>query len=94
MAGFNGYRFVLISNLNEIESYKQFMNLQEIDFGNKNIYHLCLYKSVDVVAAACVEFNFLKHKTYIQQIVCPKPEHKDVFLNKIYEWVDFYNLKL
>ena len=94
MAGFNSYRFVIISNLNEIESYKQLMNLQEIDFGNKNIYHLCLYKVVDVVAAACAEFNFLKHQAYIQQIVCPKPEHKDVFLNKIYEWSDFYNLKL
>ncbi|MGN1034038.1 MAG: GrpB family protein [Oscillospiraceae bacterium] len=84
MAGSNSYRFVFISDLNEIKSYKQFMNLQEIDFGNKNINHLCLYKGVDVVTAACVEFDFLKQQAYIQQIVCPKPEHKDVFLNKIY----------
>ena len=94
MAGFDGYRFVIISNLNEIEAYKQLMDLQEIDFGNKNTYHLCLYKGVDVVAAACAEFDYLKQQAYITRIVCPKPEHQDVLLNKIYEWADFYNLKI
>ena len=94
MAGFDGYRFVIISNLNEIEAYKQLMDLQEIDFSNKNIYHLCLYKGVDVVAAACAEFDYSKQQAYIKQIVCPKPEHQDVLLNKIYEWADFYNLKI
>lgn len=94
MAGFNGYRFVLISNLNEIESYKQLMNLQEIDFSNKNINHLCLYKGVDVVAVVYVEFDSLKLQAYIKRIVCPKPEYQDVFFNKIYEWADFYGLKL
>ena len=94
MAGFDGYRFVIISNFNEIEAYKQLMNLQEIDFGNKNTYHLCLYKGVDVVAAAYAEFDYLKQQAYIKRIVCPKPEHQDVLLNKIYEWADFYNLKI
>ena len=61
------------------------MDLQEIDFGNKNIYHLCLYKGVDVVAAACVESDYSKQQAYIKRIVCPKPEHQDVLLNKIYQ---------
>ena len=49
---------------------------------------------MDVVAATCVEVDYLKQQAYIKQIVCPKPEYQDVFLDTIYEWADFYELKI
>lgn len=55
---FNDYRFVSIDNYNEFDSYKKLMNLNKIDLNRENIFHLyLLYKWVEIVAAACVEFN-------------------------------------
>ncbi len=93
-AGFNDYRFVIVANYNEIDSYKKLMNLNHIDFGNKNMFHVCLYKGVDIVAASCVEFNVPDSIALINSIESTNIENEKILKDKINEWVTFHNLKL
>lgn len=94
LAGFSDYRFVIAANYNEIDSYKKLMNLNNIDFNNKNVFHLCLYKGVEIVAAACVEFNISDYIANINSINSINNEDKNMIKEKINEWVTFHNLKL
>ena len=91
-AGFNGSRFVIVANHNEIEAYKRLLNIDEIDFSNKNIFHLCLYKGVEVVAAACVEFDRVNLKVYIKAINALGPDYEQLLKDKIEEWAEFHGL--
>lgn len=94
LAGFNDYRFVIVANYNEIDSYKKLMNLNNIDFNNENVFHLCLYKGVEIVAAACVEFNISDSIASINSINSINNEDKNMLKEKINEWVTFHNSKL
>ena len=94
LAGFNDYRFVIATNYNEVNSYKKLMSLNDIDFRNKNLFHLCLYKGVKIVAAACVEFNISDPIASINYINSINNEDKNMLKEKINEWVTFHNLKL
>lgn len=93
LAGFNDYRLVIVANYNEVDSYKKFMNLNSIDFNN-SLFHLCLYKGVEIVAAACVEFNIPDSIAIINSIKSTNSESKNAIKAKISEWVMFHNLML
>lgn len=92
-AGFDGYRFVIATNDNEINAYKQLLNLENVDF-EKNTFNLCLYRGVDVVAAACIKFDDTSHGAIISKIKALDLENQKIFLNKISEWTDFHRYKL
>ncbi len=92
-AGFSGYRFVIATNYNEIDAYKRLLNLENIDF-KKNVFNLCLYKGVDIVAAACVEFDDINHEATIVNIKSLDKEFQKIFLDKISEWTNFYKYNL
>ena len=91
-AGFDGSRFVIVANHNEIEAYKKLLKLAKIDFSNENIFHLCLYKGVEVVAAACVKFDRADWKACIKAINASSPEYEQTLKNKIEEWAEFHGL--
>lgn len=93
-AGFSDYRFVIAANYNEIESYKKLMHLGQINLNRKNIFHLCLYKGVEIVAAACVEFNIPDSIAIIKSIKSKNSEDKNILKGKINEWVIFHDLML
>lgn len=92
-AGFNGYRFVIATNDNEIKAYKQLLNLENIDF-QKNIFNFCLYKGIDIVAAACVKLDGTNNNATIKTIKSLDSESQKIFLNKISEWTDFHKYNL
>lgn len=92
-AGFKDYRFVIISNYNEIQSYKKLMQINKIHF-NENISHLCLYKGTEIVAAACVKFNQKNFTAIIQTIKGTNIKYENIIKEKIKEWVTFHDLKL
>ncbi len=87
-AGFNGYRFVIVANHNEIEAYKKLLNLEKIDFSNKNIFHLCLYKGVEIVAAACVELDRVNLKTSVKAFSSLSLEYEQILKDKINDWTN------
>lgn len=91
-AGFDGSRFVIVANHNEIEAYKKLLNLEKIDFSNKNIFRLCLYKGVEIVAAACVKFDRADWKACIKAINASSPEYEQTLKGKIEEWAEFHGL--
>lgn len=93
-AGFNGYRFMILTNRNEIETYKKFMNLEKVDFSNKNTFYLCLYKGIDIVAVACVNFDTNNSIATMKSIKSTNSENQKIMENKINEWVTFHNLSL
>lgn len=93
-AGFNGYRIVTVANYNEIESYKKLMHLSKIDLSRKNIFHLCLYKGIEIVAAACVKFDIPDSIAIIHSIKSDNGENENILKNKINEWVMFHDLML
>ena len=93
-AGFNGYRFVIVANHNEIEAYKKLLNLEKIDFSNKNIFHLCLYNGVEIVAAACVKFDRANWKAYVKAINALSPGYEQTLKDKIEEWTEFQGLDM
>lgn len=93
-AGFNGYRFVIVANYNEIEAYKKLLNAAKIDFSNKNIFHLCLYKGVEIVAAACVELDRANWKAYVKKINALSPGYEQTLKDKIEEWTEFQGLDM
>lgn len=93
-AGFNDYRFVSIANYNEFDAYKKLMHLNKIDLNRKNVFHLCLYKGVEIVAAACVEFNISDSIAIIKSIKSKNTKDENVLKEKINEWVMFHNLML
>lgn len=93
-AGFNDYRFVIANNYNEISSYKKLMHLDKLDYSNKNIFHLCLYKGIDIVAAACVTFDIPNSIAVLNSIKSTSIENEKILKNKIGEWVTFHNLVL
>ena len=92
-AGFKDYRFVIISNYNEIQSYKKLMQINKIHF-NENISHLCLYKGTEIVAAACVKFNQKNFTAIIQTIKGTNIKYENIIKEKIKEWVTFHDFKL
>lgn len=94
IAGFNSYRFVIISNYYEIESYKKFMNIENIDFSDKNTYHVCLCLGTEIVAVACVKFDIVNSVAVLKSIKSIDSKNKNILIEKISEWVDFHNLKL
>ncbi len=89
-SGFNGYRFVIVANYNEIEAYKKLLKLAKVDFSNKNIFHLCLYKGVEIVSAACVEFDHANLKVYVKAINALNFEYERALMDKIEEWTKFH----
>lgn len=91
-AGFNGYRFVIVANRNEIEAYKKLLNLEKIDFSNENIFRLCLYKGVEIVAAACVKFDRANWKACIKAINALNPGYEQTLKDKSEEWTKFCGL--
>lgn len=91
-AGFNGFRFVIVANHNEIEAYKKLLKLAKIDFRNKNIFHLCLYKGVEVVAAACVEFDRATQKAFVKALNALSLDYEQTLNDKIEEWAEFHGL--
>lgn len=91
-AGFNGFRFVIVANHNEIEAYKKLLKLVKIDFSNKNIFHLCLYKGVEVVAAACVEFDRATQKAFVKALNALSLDYEQTLNDKIEEWAEFHGL--
>lgn len=97
MAGFNGYRFVIASNENEMESCKRLLNLNEINFESKHNVYLCLYKGVDVTASAMLEFNgrYLEdvNVVSIEKMGFLDKESKTVLLSRMKEWFEFKNIK-
>jgi GrpB-like predicted nucleotidyltransferase (UPF0157 family) len=94
IAGFNGYRFVIATGDNELRSYKKLLGLDKIDPENSNTFNLCLYKGIDITAAAMLEFyeNFSKAK--IKKINSLDEESKIVLTEKIHEWIEFKNATL
>lgn len=93
-AGFNDYRFVIISNYNEFDSYKKLMHLNKIDLNIENIFHLCLYKGVEIVATARVEFNIPDSIAIIKSIKSTNSDDKNMLKGQINEWVIFHDLML
>lgn len=92
-AGFNGYRFVIVANYNEIKAYKKLLKLAKIDFSNENIFHLCLYKGVEIVAAACVKFDRADWKACIKAINALSLDYEQTLKDKIEEWAGFRGLR-
>lgn len=93
-AGFNDYRFVIASNYNEINSYKKLMHVSKIDLNRENIFHLCLYKGVKIVAVAYVEFDMSHSIATINSIKSTNSENENILKEKINEWVMFHDLML
>ncbi len=93
-AGFNDYRFVIVANYNEIEAYKKLLNSAKIDFSEKNTFHLCLYKGVEIVAAACVKFDRANLKAYVKKINALSPGYEQTLKDKIEEWAEFQGLDM
>ena len=56
MTNYNGYRLIEALEENEISAFKKLMNLEKISFDNPDIFHLCLYKGIGLVAAVLIEF--------------------------------------
>ncbi|MDQ5984190.1 MAG: hypothetical protein RUMPE_01229 [Eubacteriales bacterium SKADARSKE-1] len=87
-AGFNGYRFVIATNKNEIDAYKVLMQLDKID-KMPNVFNLCLYKGIEIVAAAFVDFS--KDKLLkINKVIAKDFISKEKMLEKISEWAEFH----
>lgn len=93
-AGFDGYRFVIAANRNEIDSYKKLMNLSKIDLNSKDIFNLCLYKGVEIVAVACVKFDIKNSMATINSIKSLNSQDEKILKDKINEWVIFHDLML
>ena len=89
MANFSGYRFVMATNYNETKAYKKLMNLNEINFKDPNIFHLCLYKGTEIPAVACVEFSEDLSNFNIKDVQALNNEYKQIILEKIQEWAEF-----
>lgn len=89
MTGFNGFRFTIITTDHEIKTFKALLNLDKIDAQNPNVFNMCLYKGVEIMAAAQIEFyeNFSKAK--IKKINAIDDQNKIVILDKINEWLEF-----
>lgn len=60
----------------------------------ENTFHLCLYKGVEIVAAAYVEFNIPDSIVIIKSIKAKNNEDKNILERKINEWVAFYDLMI
>lgn len=93
-AGFSDYRFVIVANYDEISEYKKLMNVREINFDDENMYHLCLYKGVEIIAAACVKFDASNSIATIISIASANDKDEYLLKDKIKEWVKFHNLSL
>lgn len=93
-SGFNGYRLIIPSNYYEIKDYKDLMDLKTLDFSDKNIYHLCLYRAINIEATMCIKFDFLLNKAFIKSFKLLNNAAKEILLTKVREWSAFHNLEL
>jgi hypothetical protein len=91
MADYNEYRLVEATEENEINDFKMLTSLKKISFDDPNVFHLCLYKGRDPVAAILLEFCKGFSKANIKKINALHNESRKVIMGKIEEWLEFRN---
>ncbi|MDR1627315.1 MAG: GrpB family protein [Oscillospiraceae bacterium] len=89
MTGFSGYRFTIVTTDYESQTFKSLLNLDEIDYENSNVFNLCLYKGVEIIAVALVEVSETFSKARIRKINALNDESKKMMMRKIEKWLEF-----
>lgn len=89
-AGFQGERFVIATNPNEIDAYNSFIGSDDLnDNNNSNIFRLVLYKDMDIVAASCVKT--MDDDLYnIKSVSGISGEFENRIIIKIQEWMKLH----
>ena len=90
MAGYNGMRFVIASNENELDEFKDKPHPE-------NSYDLCLYKGMDIIVIAQVIFDE-KAKTGSINFITPKVEddgtYQTMMKDNIKKWLKFHEITI
>ena len=92
-AGFNGYRFVIATNENELVAFKELLNINPAD-SQENCFNLCLYNGTDITTAALLEIQKDLKKAHIKKIKSLNDKDISILLDKIKEWMNFKNINL
>ena len=93
-AGFNDYRFLIASNKTEIKDYKEFLHLKAVEDVNSHIFNLCLYKGLNLKAAALLEINKNFSRARINKIKAINNKNEKTILLKINQWLNYKDIKL